>query len=55
MLALTGHGSFPPRNLQRLSGDILSLEFADAQNGRISTSTGEVWTTADNGQSWKKQ
>lgn len=38
-----------------LSGDILSLEFADAQNGRISTSAGEVWTTADNGQSWKKQ
>jgi hypothetical protein len=38
-----------------LSGDILSLEFADAQNGRISTSTGEVWTTADSGQSWKKQ
>jgi photosystem II stability/assembly factor-like uncharacterized protein len=38
-----------------LSGDVLSLEFADAQNGRISTSTGEVWTTADSGQSWKKQ
>lgn len=38
-----------------LSGDILTLEFPDAQNGRISTSTGEVWTTADNGQSWKKQ
>jgi Photosynthesis system II assembly factor YCF48 len=38
-----------------LSGDILSLEFTGAQNGRISTSTGEVWTTADSGQSWKKQ
>ena len=38
-----------------LSGDVLTLEFPDAQNGRISTSTGEVWTTADNGQSWKKQ
>lgn len=38
-----------------LSGDILSLEFPDAQNGRISTSTGEVWTTTDSGQSWKKQ
>jgi hypothetical protein len=38
-----------------LSGDILSLEFPDPQNGRISTSTGEVWTTVDKGQSWKKQ
>jgi photosystem II stability/assembly factor-like uncharacterized protein len=45
----------PASESATLSGDILSLEFADAQNGRISTSTGEVWTTADSGQSWKKQ
>jgi photosynthesis system II assembly factor YCF48-like protein len=45
----------PTSESATLSGDILSLEFADAQNGRISTSTGEVWTTIDNGQSWKKQ
>jgi len=45
----------PASQSATLSGDILSLEFADAQNGRISTSTGEVWTTVDNGQSWKKQ
>jgi hypothetical protein len=45
----------PTSESATLSGDILSLEFADAQNGRISTSTGEVWTTVDNGQSWKKQ
>ena len=45
----------PSSESATLSGDILSLEFADAGNGRISTSTGEVWTTADSGQSWKKQ
>jgi len=45
----------PASESATLSGDILSLEFADAQNGRISTSTGEVWSTSDNGQSWKKQ
>jgi len=38
-----------------LTGDIVSLDFADPQNGRIATSNGEVWTTTDNGQSWQKQ
>lgn len=45
----------PTSESATLSGDILTLEFADAQNGRVSTSTGEVWTTANGGQSWKKQ
>jgi hypothetical protein len=45
----------PSSDSATLSGDILRLEFPDAQNGRISTSTGEVWTTTDSGQSWKKQ
>ena len=45
----------PSSDSGTLSGDILRLEFPDAQNGRISTSTGEVWTTADSGRSWKKQ
>jgi photosystem II stability/assembly factor-like uncharacterized protein len=45
----------PSSESATLSGDILALEFPDAQYGRISTSTGEVWTTADNGQSWKRQ
>jgi hypothetical protein len=39
----------------QLSGDILSLQFADPQHGRIVTSTAEIWTTADAGQSWDKQ
>lgn len=38
-----------------LTGDIVALEFSDAQNGRVSTSTGEVWLTSDDGRSWQKQ
>jgi Carboxypeptidase regulatory-like domain/Putative zinc-finger len=38
-----------------LTGDILTLEFADPQHGKISTSTSELWTTADAGQTWQKQ
>jgi len=38
-----------------LTGDIVSLEFPDAQNGKVSTSTGEIWITADDGRTWQKQ
>jgi len=38
-----------------LTGDIISLEFTDVEHGKISTSTSEVWTTSDDGQSWQKQ
>jgi photosystem II stability/assembly factor-like uncharacterized protein len=38
-----------------LTGDITSLEFSDAQHGRIATSAGEVWITADDGQTWRRQ
>ena len=38
-----------------LTGDILTLEFADPQHGKLSTSTSEVWITADAGQTWQKQ
>jgi photosystem II stability/assembly factor-like uncharacterized protein len=38
-----------------LTGDILTLEFPDPQHGKLSTSTSEVWTTADAGQTWQKQ
>jgi hypothetical protein len=37
-----------------LTGDIIRLEFLDAQHGRITTST-EIWTTSDDGQTWQKQ
>ena len=38
-----------------LTGDIVGLEFSDAQDGKITTSTGEIWTTSDQGQTWQKQ
>jgi photosystem II stability/assembly factor-like uncharacterized protein len=38
-----------------LTGDIIRLEFPDSQHGKISTSTSEVWSTSDGGQTWQKQ
>ena len=38
-----------------LTGDIVGLEFTDAQHGKVSTSTTEIWTTSDSGQTWQKQ
>jgi hypothetical protein len=38
-----------------LTGDITSVEFPDPQHGKVATSTAEVWTTTDNGQTWQKQ
>ena len=37
-----------------LTGDVLSIDFADAQHGKVSTSTAEVWSTADGGLTWQK-
>jgi len=38
-----------------LTGDITSIEFSDPQHGRIATSAGEVWITADDGGTWRRQ
>jgi Carboxypeptidase regulatory-like domain/Putative zinc-finger len=38
-----------------LTSDIVSLEFSDPLHGKLSTSTAEVWSTADAGQTWQKQ
>jgi Photosynthesis system II assembly factor YCF48 len=38
-----------------LTGDIITIEFTDRQNGKLTTSHPETWTTADAGQSWQKQ
>jgi len=38
-----------------LTGDIISLEFSDALHGKVTTSSSEVWITADDGQTWQKQ
>jgi hypothetical protein len=37
-----------------LGGNIVSIQFPDPQHGQISTSTGEIWTTSDRGESWQK-
>jgi hypothetical protein len=38
-----------------LTTDIAAIEFTDLQHGRITTSSGEVWSTEDAGQTWRKQ
>jgi hypothetical protein len=38
-----------------LTGDVVILEFANAGQGRVRTSTGETWMTMDNGQTWQKR
>jgi hypothetical protein len=38
-----------------LTGDIVGVEFSDTQHGKITTSAGKSWITADDGQSWQKQ
>jgi hypothetical protein len=38
-----------------LTGDIITIEFTDQLNGKLTTSHPETWTTADAGQSWQKQ
>lgn len=37
-----------------LTGDIVGIAFTDPQHGKIETSTSELWTTADAGQTWHK-
>lgn len=37
-----------------VGGDIIRIEFPDSQHGRVATSTGEIWTTGDSGQTWLK-
>jgi hypothetical protein len=38
-----------------VTGDIVAIEFSDAQHGKINTSASEIWTTLDGGQTWQKQ
>ena len=45
----------PSFNGMTISGDVVSVEFSDAQHGKITTSTSEVWITGDDGQTWQKQ
>jgi hypothetical protein len=36
----------------KLTADIAAIEFTDVQHGKITTSTGDVWTTQDAGKTW---
>jgi len=45
----------PSFNGMAISGDVVSVEFSDAQHGKVTTSTVEVWITSDDGQTWQKQ
>jgi hypothetical protein len=38
-----------------LTGEITSIQFSDPQNGTVTTSNAEVWTTIDDGQTWHEQ
>jgi hypothetical protein len=38
-----------------LTADITGIQFADALHGKIATSTGQLWTTSDSGQTWHRQ
>jgi Photosynthesis system II assembly factor YCF48 len=38
-----------------LTGEILTVAFTDAQHGKVSTSTSELWSTSDGGETWQKQ
>jgi photosystem II stability/assembly factor-like uncharacterized protein len=45
----------PVASGRTLTADVVSLEFSDPQHGKLSTSTSEVWITADAGQTWQKK
>jgi hypothetical protein len=38
-----------------LTGDVIGIQFSDSQNGVVTTSNAEVWVTADDGQTWRRQ
>ncbi len=38
-----------------LTADIAAIEFINVRQGKITTSTGEVWITIDGGQTWRRQ
>jgi hypothetical protein len=38
-----------------LAGDVIAIQFSNPRNGSVTTSTAEVWTTVDAGQTWHKQ
>lgn len=45
----------PLANGERLTADIIGVEFPDALHGKLTTSNQETWTTEDAGQSWQRK
>src|SRR5947207_2415281 len=45
----------PAVNGSPLIADIVGIEFADAQHGKLTTGNRETWTTSDAGQSWTRE
>jgi photosystem II stability/assembly factor-like uncharacterized protein len=37
------------------AGDVKSINFQDAQNGSVTTTTGKTYATNDGGENWKQQ
>jgi hypothetical protein len=44
----------PNSNNESLTGGITHIEFTDVQNGKVTTTSGEAWITADGGENWRK-
>ena len=40
---------------RKLTSDITRIEFADQDNGSVSTANGEVWSTSDGGHNWRRK
>ncbi len=51
----TWQQALPSTSGTQPAGDITQIEFSNSQQGKISTSAGETWTTSDNGTTWAKQ
>jgi len=45
----------PTVNGTALTADIVSLDFSNTQNGKLTTAEGKVWTTSDAGKTWQTQ
>src|SRR5205823_14936410 len=52
-----GHwqGVAPNVEDQSLTADIIGIEFADPQHGKLTTSNQQVWLTSDAGQTWTRK
>ncbi len=49
MPANTGFKSSPVADGKPLTADIVTVEFGDAQHGKLTTGNREIWTTSDAG------